>query len=238
MSAGPEALAERLTSRFSLPPAQTNRLVRLLALLATSEAPTSVKDPARAVDVHIADSLAGLEVQEIRAAGLIADIGSGAGLPGLVLATVVPEARVVLVESVGRKCDFLRKAASELELGNVDVVAARVEEWHEGRERCDVVAARALAALPVLAEYAAPLLRPGGVLVAWKGAVGHEEAADARAAAEHLGLAPDRARSVVPYTGSERRTLHVLRKIKPTPPRFPRRPGIATKRPLSAKTLP
>jgi 16S rRNA (guanine527-N7)-methyltransferase len=100
-----------------------------------------------------------------------------------------------------------------------------------------VVCARALAALPVLYEYAAPLLREGGVLVAWKGAVGESEVADADAAAAHLGLAPEPVRSVVPFPRSERRTLYVVRKVAPTPANYPRRPGIATKRPLSAKNL-
>jgi 16S rRNA (guanine527-N7)-methyltransferase len=91
--------------------------------------------------------------------------------------------------------------------------------------------------MPVLCEYAAPLLRDGGVLVAWKGAVSEAEAADEKAAAEHLGLRLEPVRSVVPFPGSERRTLHVLRKVAPTPSNYPRRPGIATKRPLSATNL-
>jgi 16S rRNA (guanine527-N7)-methyltransferase len=99
------------------------------------------------------------------------------------------------------------------------------------------VCARAVAALPVLCEYAAPLLRAHGVLVAWKGTVDDAERADGKAAAAHLGLASDAVRPVVPYTSSQRRTLHVLRKIKPTPVGYPRRPGVASKHPLSAKNL-
>ena len=194
-------------------------------------------DPAQGVDVHIADSLAGLEVPEFAPPALIADLGAGAGLPGLVLAAVLPAARVVLVESAGRKCDFLRDAAAAMGLANAEVVCERAEAWSDGLGRCDVVSARALAALPVLCEYAAPLLRDGGVLVAWKGAVEDPEAADAAAAARHLGLTADPVRAVVPFPGSERRTLHVLRKTAPTPPEFPRRPGMATKRPLSAKNV-
>jgi 16S rRNA (guanine527-N7)-methyltransferase len=194
-----------------------------------------VHDPGRVVDVHIADSLAGLAVAEIRAARLIADLGAGAGVPGLVLAVALPAAHVVLVESIGRKCEFLRATALTMKLGNVEVVPARAEQWSDGIGRCDVVCARALAALPVLCEYAAPLLRDQGVLVAWKGAVGPEEAADGRAAAATLGLGPAQVLDVEPYPASERRTLHVLRKIAPTPPGYPRRPGIATKRPLSAR---
>jgi 16S rRNA (guanine527-N7)-methyltransferase len=122
-------------------------------------------------------------------------------------------------------------------LEHVEVVWARAEEWREGIGACDVVCARALAALPVLCEYAAPLLRDGGVLVAWKGAIDATEAADGAAAAAHLGMAPEAVVPVVPFPGSERRTLHVVRKVAPTPPRFPRRAGMATKRPLSAKNV-
>src|SRR5918998_4644971 len=102
--------SNHLLARLDLPSQAVERLGVLLDLLATSEAPTSVHDPRRAVDVHIADSLAGLEVPEIRTAGLIADLGAGAGLPGLVLAAVVPDARVVLIEAARRKCEFLRHA--------------------------------------------------------------------------------------------------------------------------------
>jgi 16S rRNA (guanine527-N7)-methyltransferase len=224
-----------LLERYRLDAAAIEPLETLLDLLAAPEAPTSVHDPRAAVRVHVADSLAGLEVPELRDASLLADLGAGAGPPGLVLAAVLPRARVVLVEAVGRKCEFLRAAARGMGLANVEVVWARAEEWHEGIGLCDVVCARALAALPVLCEYAAPLLRGGGVLVAWKGAVDDLESADGAAAAAHLGLAIEPVRAVAPFPGSERRTLHVARKVAPTPAGYPRRPGMATKRPLSAK---
>src|SRR5688572_20867772 len=92
-------------------------------------APTSVHDPARVRDVHIADSLVALEVEDVRAARRIADLGSGAGLPGLVLAIARPDAEVVLVESVGRKCAWMDATAERLGLDNVRVVCARAEEW-------------------------------------------------------------------------------------------------------------
>jgi len=212
-------------------------LETLLDLLSDPEAPTSVHDPKRALDVHIADSLTGLEVEQLRTANLLADLGAGAGLPGLVLATVLPATHVVLIEAARRKCEFLRSAAEAMTLLNTEIVWARAEEWHEGIGRCDVVCARALGPLPVICEYAAPLLRDGGLLVAWKGQLTEAEASDSAAAAQHLGLASEPVRSVVPFPGSERRTLRVLRKVAPTPEKYPRRPGIATKRPLSAKTL-
>jgi len=206
-------------------------------MLAAPTAPTAVHDPHRGADVHIADSLAGLEIPEIRKAGLIADLGSGAGLPGLVLAAVLPDAQVVLVESASRKCEFQRSAVAAMGLVNVQVVWARAEEWSDGIGRCDVVCARALAPLPVLYEYAAPLLRLEGVFVAWKAAVAAVEASDASAAATRLGLSPEAVQSVVPFAGAERRTLHVARKVAPTPPGYPRRAGMAAKRPLTAKTV-
>ncbi len=226
---------EALLERYALQPSAATPIGVLLDALAEPTAPTSVHRPREGLRIHIADSLAGFEVEELRQADVIADIGAGAGLPGLVLAAALPRARVFLVESVGRKCEFLRATAAAMALSNAEVVWRRAEEWREGINRCDVVCARALAALPVLCEYAAPLLREGGVLVAWKGAVDADEARDAAAAAAQLGLTMQPPRAVVPFPGSERRTLHLARKTAPTPPGFPRRPGIATKRPLTAK---
>src|SRR5687767_14906949 len=157
-----------ITADHGLPSAALPALRELLELLARPQAPTAVHDASRAVDVHVADSLVGLEVPELRDARQIADLGSGAGLPGLVLAVALPDARAALVEASARKCDFLREAVDAMALVNVAVVWSRVEEWSDGLGEFDVVTARAVAALPVLCEYAAPLLRRGGVLVAWK----------------------------------------------------------------------
>jgi 16S rRNA (guanine527-N7)-methyltransferase len=231
------ATLNELVRRYSLPAGAGHRLGVLLDALAAEVAPTSVHDPATALDVHVADSLVGLEAAALRDASTIADLGAGAGLPGLVLAAALPHARVFLVDSVGRKCAFMRATAAAMGLDNVAVVEARIEEWRDGREACDVVCARALAALPVLCEYAAPLLRLGGVLVAWKAQVDDREAVDGLAAAAQVGLEPDAVVAVRPFPGSVHRTLHVLRKTRPTPPRFPRRAGFATKRPLSVQNL-
>jgi 16S rRNA (guanine527-N7)-methyltransferase len=148
------------------------------------------------------------------------------------LAAALPEARVSLVESAVRHCRYLERAVAAGRLENAVVVHARAEEWAGGIGTQDVVTARALAALPVLCEYAAPLLVDGGVLVAWKGAVPAEEAAAGAAAAAVVGLEPGEVVAVDPYPAAERRTLHVFRKVAPTPERFPRRSGMAVKRPL------
>jgi 16S rRNA (guanine527-N7)-methyltransferase len=141
----------------------------------------------------------------------------------------LPSARVFLVESAIRHCRYLERAIEVAGLDTTEVVHARAEEWTGA---CDVVTARALAALPVVLEYAAPLLVEGGHAVAWKGAVGPDEAAAGRVAADELGLELVEARKVEPYAGVRDRSLRVFRKIAPTPARFPRRPGMAAKRPL------
>lgn len=215
------------------PPAQA-ALERILDLLARERASvSSVVDPAQAWKVHVADSLSGLEVDELRQARRIADIGAGAGFPGLVLAVALPNAAVDLIESVGRKCDFMRNAIAAVGLSNASVLNARSEELARstGREAYDAVAARAVGRLSTLAELASPLLAEDGVLVAWKGRRDAEEEAQAQAAARELAMRPERILEVGPYAGSRHRHLHVFRKSGPTPADLPRRPGMAKKRP-------
>jgi chromosome partitioning protein len=215
--------------RFAVPGFEP--LAAVLELQAADPAAsTTVRDPAEAVDRHVADSLVALELAVVRRAGRIADLGAGAGWPGLALAAALPAASVALVESASRHCRYLERAAAGLP--NATVVHARAEEWRDGLGVHDLVTARALAALPVVLEYAAPLLAADGHVIAWKAAVAPEEAAAGSAAAEALGLQAVEVRHVEPYAGARDHTLHVFRKIAPTPPRFPRRPGMAVKRPL------
>lgn len=154
----------------------------------------------------------------------------------MALAAALPDVEVVLVESVGRKCEFLRRTVEAVGLGNVRVVQARAESWRDGLGACDVVTARALAPLAVLVEYAAPLLREGGSLVAWKAGRDPSEERDGVGAAEVVGLAPQEPVRVEPFAGSGERHLHLYSKVRPTPARFPRREGMARKRPLRAST--
>jgi 16S rRNA (guanine527-N7)-methyltransferase len=208
-------------------------LATLLELLASDPtAPTTVVEPERAVDVHLADSLVALDLAPVRQARVIADLGAGAGLPGLPLAVALPEAHVALVESVGRKGAFMQRCIDAMGLANAEVVIARAEEWREGIGTCDVVTARALAPMNALLEYAAPLLRDGGLLVAWKGHRDPDEERAGRAAAARLGMEVEEVREVAPFPEAHARHLVVARKIAPTPAGFPRRPGMARKRPL------
>jgi 16S rRNA (guanine527-N7)-methyltransferase len=224
---------EELARQFGLPPAAIDALEAILVLQADDpRAPTAVREPGEAVDRHVADSLVALDLPEVRGARAVADLGAGAGWPGLALAAALPGARVALVESAARHCRYLEKAVTAAGLRNVEVVHARAESWSGGLEAHDLVTSRALAALPVLCEYAAPLLAAGGSLVAWKGAVSESEASAAATAAEAVGLEPVEPRAVRPYEAAERLSLHAFVKVAPTPSRFPRRPGVALRRPL------
>lgn len=237
MSAGPPP--DRSGAPEPLTPQARAALERVLALLrAERSAVSSVTEPERAWKVHVADSLTGLEVGELAAAKVIADVGSGAGFPGLVLAAALPAARVDLIESVARKCEFIGRALEDSGIDNARVVCERSESWaagpppEGGREAYDAVSVRAVGRLSTLAELASPLLRTGGVLVAWKGRRDPEEEEELAAAAPRLAMEPRRVLAVGPYAGSRNRHLHVIAKAGPTPERLPRRPGMAKKRPL------
>lgn len=210
----------------------------IVELLARDDtAPTSVRDPESSWKVHVADSLSGLVVPELASAQSICDIGPGAGFPGLVLAAALPSARVDLVEATGRKCEFITRAAEAGGLGNARAVNARAEDWAcaNGSEAYDVVTARAVGRLSTLAELASPLLRDGGVLVAWKGRRDPEEESELERASGLLAMTPREIIPVGPYSGSENRHLHVAAKTGPTPHDLPRRSGMAKKRPRGAR---
>jgi len=209
------------------------RLQTVLDLLAEERSSVSSVVDQRAWQVHVADSLTGLEVPELREARRIADVGAGAGFPGLVLAVALPDAQIDLVESVGRKCEFMRRAAEAAETANARVLNLRSEELAggEGREAYDVVTARAVGRLSTLAELASPLLEPNGVLVAWKGKRDADEEEQLRSAAAALAMNPEAILEVGDRAGSEHRHLHVVRKAGATPANLPRRPGMAKKRP-------
>ncbi|HKT84295.1 MAG TPA: 16S rRNA (guanine(527)-N(7))-methyltransferase RsmG [Solirubrobacterales bacterium] len=179
----------------------------------------------------VADSL--VLLPHLAGAARLVDVGSGGGLPGLALKIAKPELQVVLVEANRRKAAFLVRAAAELGLWGVDIVGRRAEDaGHDPdfREAFDVATARALAPMPVLAELCLPLVRVGGRLLAMKTA-GGEEVAAAEVAVKLLG---GRLASVLqaPSAARERGEIVVVDKIAPTPPEYPRRPGVPARRPL------
>jgi 16S rRNA (guanine527-N7)-methyltransferase len=184
----------------------------LQAVLATPGL-TAIGDLDEARRALLDDSLRGAAIVR-RFAGPIVDVGSGGGVPGIPLAVSLPDREVTLLEANGRKCDFLREWAPR----NATVVQGRAEE--QATERFGVAVAKALASPPVATEWCLPLVRPGGAAVLWVG-----PSADV-----------DRVARVAGRLGGElerdENGLLVLCKVQPTPPGFPRRTGVARKRPL------
>jgi 16S rRNA (guanine527-N7)-methyltransferase len=192
------------------------RLERWLDALLATPGLTSIRERGEARRVHVDESLAALDVMG-RFEGPIVDVGSGGGAPGIPLAAVLPDREVTLLEANGRKCAFLREVAREFP--NVTVVQGRAEE--QETDRFGVAVAKALAPPPVAAEWCLPLVAPGGAAVLYVGP--SVDAAAVSLVSERLGGAP----------AEETPGLLVLLKLEPTPPGFPRRPGVAKKRPLA-----
>ena len=193
-----------------------DRLERWLDALLSTPGLTAIRDRDEARRVHVEDSLRALEV--VRSFhGPIVDVGSGGGAPGIPLAAALPARRVVLLEASRRKCDFLDNVARAFP--NVTVVRGRAEE--QAPDRFGVAVAKALAPPAVAAEWCLPLVSPDGAAVLYVGRTADLEPLERVAstlAAEHVDSPPG---------------LAVLRKLGPTPPGFPRRPGVARKRPLA-----
>jgi 16S rRNA (guanine527-N7)-methyltransferase len=194
---------------------------------------TRVVDPEGVASQHLLDSLAALPWVDAAAPRTAIDLGSGGGVPGIVLALARPSIAWTLVDSARRKADALRGFVEALGVRNVTVVAERAETMGRGDHRgaVDLVTARACAALPVLAEYALPLLRPGGTLLAWKGPNTDVELGSGATASRLLGGGvPEVHLTGVPALGDHR--FVVIRKEGVTPDRYPRRPGEPARRPL------
>jgi len=196
---------------------------------------TSLTDPVEIAVKHYLDSLTCLLVRDPAEGEEIADVGSGGGFPGMVLALARPNARFTLVDSSAKRTAFLRTAADALHLRNVTIVTARAETLGQDpdhRERYDLVISRAVAPLPILLEYCLPLARLGGQELAMKGPEAEAElTASAQALATLGGRLSTTHRLELPQ-GLGARTLVLIEKTSPTPARYPRRPGSPAKRPL------
>jgi 16S rRNA (guanine527-N7)-methyltransferase len=190
-------------------------LERWLEALVSTPGLTSVSR-AEARRVHLDDSLRALEVVQ-RFQGPIVDVGSGGGAPGIPLAVVLPEREVTLLESSRRKCALLERWARELP--NVEVVCGRAEE--QPVDNWGVAVAKALASPPAAAEWCLPLVATGGAVILFAGPTA--DADRVARVAEQLAAEP----------AESPPGLLVLRKTGPTPAGFPRRPGVARKRPLA-----
>ncbi len=210
--------AARLAHHAALIAAWNPRL-RLTAARTAREAAEGLVLPALAVLRYIPEE------------GAAVDVGSGAGVPGVPVAVLRPRLRVVLVEASRKKAGFLEIVVRELRLTNAAVLSARAEglgRSPEHRERYDAATARAVAPLRVLVEYVLPLLRVGGVAALPKGTAAADETAAAAAALRLLGGEAE----VHPLAWPQASAVVLVRKVAPTPPGYPRRPGVPQRRPL------
>lgn len=197
------------------------------------------RDRGQIIVEHLLDALSCLLIEDFSETSTLVDVGTGGGLPGVPIAIVQPGLEVTLVEATEKKVAFLDYVRTSLNLGNLTLLNARAEEAGDQlgyRGMFDVATARALAALPVVLEYCAPLLRVGGTMLAMKGRLSEEELAGGRIAARELGLELCEVRKVeyLAELPQKERRLVVFKKVRTTPRRFPRRIGLAKKKPLGA----
>ncbi|MDQ3690717.1 MAG: 16S rRNA (guanine(527)-N(7))-methyltransferase RsmG [Chloroflexota bacterium] len=222
--------------RATLPPGFADAAERYLGLLLDANERlnlTRIVEPEPMARLHLLDALSALPMLDAAAPKRALDLGSGGGVPGIVLALARPDVAWTLVDSARKKSDVLRAFVAALELRNVVVTAQRAEDLGRDpahRELHDLVAARACAALPVLAEYALPLVRVGGTVLAWKGLIGDKELSTGRIAADSLGGEVEVHTTGIAALGDHRFVL--MHKVAATPARFPRRSGEPARKPL------
>jgi 16S rRNA (guanine527-N7)-methyltransferase len=196
---------------------------------------TAITDPEAIETRHFLDSLSVMLALPFTPGLRVIDVGTGAGFPGLPLRLVYPHIELTLLEATGKKAHFLEHLAERLKLANVRILQQRAEDAGQDvatREKFDVVLARAVAAMPVLVEYLLPLCKVGGYCVALKGESAAAEAQQAEHALRILGGRVKKILSVELPRVTETHHLVLVEKTAATPPAYPRRPGIPSKRPL------
>ena len=228
-------LAEKCSTwNINLTPEQLDQLDRYAQILVEYNQKvnlTAITDPEGIEDKHFLDSL--LFACQPEVAGRMVDVGAGAGFPGIVTKIYKPELALTLMEPTGKRVEFLRYVCGQLGLEGVEFAKERAEEaarktW---REQFDLASARAVAALPVLAEYCLPLVRVGGAFIAMKGASAAEELEAAQGAIRRLGGRYSQTRAFH-LPGGDARSLVVVQKISQTPTAYPRNGGKIAKAPL------
>jgi len=193
---------------------------------------TSITDPEEIILKHFVDSLA---LGKFAHAGRLADIGTGAGFPGIPLKILNPGLELYLVDSLAKRLEFLKLVTAELDLAGVENIHARAEDMgRDARYRAnfDIVTSRAVARLPVLLEYAIPLLKVGGQFLAAKGLRVEEEVREAERALDLLGCELVRIESYALGEGAEHRATVIVKKLRSTSKEYPRRAGTPAKTPL------
>ncbi|MCI1925905.1 MAG: 16S rRNA (guanine(527)-N(7))-methyltransferase RsmG [[Lactobacillus] timonensis] len=198
---------------------------------------TAITDEQEVYLKHFYDSLTGAFVfSKIREPLSLCDIGAGAGFPSLPLKIAFPQLRVTIVDSLNKRINFLQDLVDKLGLDNVTLIHARAEDFANAkskhREKFDVVTARAVANLTVLSELCLPAVRVGGCFLAYKGRGGQEELTAAKGAITKLGGQLEQSAELTLPKSDDDRQLIIIKKVKETPKRYPRRPGIPAKKPF------
>jgi len=216
----PDAIAA--LEHFSALLAEKNKVMNL----------TGITEPREVATLHLLDSLSLLPMAELAGKKLV-DVGTGAGFPGVPLAIALPDSHVTLLDSLNKRIDFLRESCMTIGLTNVDCVHGRAEEFAaDHRESYDFAVSRAVASLPVLCELCLPLVKVGGQFLAMKSSHTEEEIAQAKSAIGKLG---GRIEEVVDYTIPTTDVTHRvvrIKKLSPTPRKYPRRFAQIKKQPL------
>jgi len=194
---------------------------------------TAITETGEIMEKHFYDCL--LAMSQVNPGNDAADVGTGAGFPGLVFKIARPELRMTLIEPTEKRCRFLEEVICRLDLKQVQVVNARAEDYAAAhREKFDLVAARAVANLPILAELCMPLVKTGGVFLAMKGARGKEEASEGAFAVRELGGRILEIREGHLYDGDTRFNL-IIQKERRTPMQYPRPYARIKKKPLQGQ---
>lgn len=214
-----EATAEKLLTYKDLV-LETNRTMNL----------TAIKDDERFIILHLVDCLSVIPL--IPEGALVLDVGTGGGLPGMVIALARPDVTVKMLDSTQKKLTFIDSAIEKMGLSNASTVCARAEELSrekDSREAYDVCVSRAVARLPLLCEYCIPFVKKGGAFIAMKGAEADDELRDSLAVVKELGAGACDRRDFALPGDEEKRTLFVFPKEKATPEKYPRRNSVLKK---------
>lgn len=193
---------------------------------------TRIIEPHEIILKHFIDSII---IANFFTASDLADLGSGAGFPGIPLKILRPELNLVLIDSLKKRVGFLEAVIKELNLNQITAVHARFEDIGKNslyRGRFDIVTSRAVARLPILLEYALPFLKLNGLFIAPKGSQAEEELAESRKALKVLGAEVEKIERYNLGEGAEHRVIIMIRKVKETPSQYPRQAGKPVKSPI------
>lgn len=196
---------------------------------------TAITDEPSVYLKHFFDSITAAIYIDFTKEQTVCDVGAGAGFPSIPLKICFPHLHVTIVDSLNKRITFLNHLAESLQLSDLTFVHARAEDFGQNkkyREQFDLVTARAVARLSVLSELCVPLVKKGGLFVAMKGAAAEDELKDARRALTVLGAKLQKEHSfILPIEESER-NIYTFSKVKNTPKKYPRKPGIPNKTPI------